>query len=86
MRPALTEPSPSGSSALASALGVWQAQLVEVLIGAFREFDTDNSGRLERDEIVKCLQSLTLGSTKLTPREVCVPRARSPHLATLCSL
>ena len=28
------------------------------------------SGRLERGEIESCLQSLTLGKTQLTPREI----------------
>jgi len=50
--------------------GLGQEQIVEMFLNAFRDFDTDNSGRLERDEIEKCLRSLTLGATKLTSREI----------------
>ena len=36
----------------------------------FLEFDTDGSGRLERNEILQCLQQLKLSNTKLTSREL----------------
>ena len=45
-------------------------EVTAALLQAFKDFDADGSGRLERAEIVKCLQSLTLGATKLTQREV----------------
>ena len=50
--------------------GLGEENVTALLLDAFRSFDTDGSGRLERDEIVACLESLTLGSTKLTPREI----------------
>lgn len=45
--------------------------MTALLLDAFKSFDTDGSGSLERDEMVKCLESLKLGSTRLTAREVC---------------
>jgi len=45
-------------------------EVKESLLDAFRTFDKDSSGRLERGEIVEALNNLTLGTTKLTPREV----------------
>jgi len=50
--------------------GLGEEEIVEMLLSAFRSFDKDNSGRLERGEIVECLKSLQLGATKLTPREI----------------
>ena len=50
--------------------GMGEEQVTNVLIEAFKNYDADGSGRLERDEIVACLQSLTLGATKLTPNEI----------------
>ena len=50
--------------------GMGEEQVTQVLLDAFKTYDTDGSGRLEREEIVKCLQSLTLGATKLTKQEV----------------
>ena len=47
-----------------------QEEMTMTLQQAFTQFDTDGSGRLERGEIVECLNSLTLGSTKLTQREI----------------
>jgi len=41
-----------------------------MLLDAFKAFDKDGSGRLEHAEVAECLQHLTLGSTKLTPREI----------------
>ena len=50
--------------------GLGEEVIVKTCLAAFREFDTDNSGRLERAEIEECLKALTLGATKLTPREI----------------
>lgn len=45
-------------------------EVTSALLRAFKNFDEDGSGRLERAEIEKALQSLTLGPTKLTKKEV----------------
>merc|ERR1719424_600837 len=50
--------------------GLGEDQITAALLDAFKTYDTDGSGRLERTEIVSCLQSLTLGATKLTPNEI----------------
>lgn len=50
--------------------GLGEEEVTQLLTNAFMTYDTDKSGRLERREILECLQSLTLGSTKLTPKEI----------------
>jgi len=50
--------------------GLGEANVTALLLDAFKTFDTDGSGSLERDEMVKCLESLHLGSTRLTAREI----------------
>lgn len=50
--------------------GLGAEEVTKILLDAFVSYDTDGSGRLERKEILECLQSLTLGSTKLTPKEI----------------
>ena len=50
--------------------GLGEEAVTQTLTEAFRSFDKDGSGRLERAEIVSCLQSLTLGATQLTPNEI----------------
>jgi len=50
--------------------GLGEANVTALLLDAFKSFDTDGSGSLERDEMVKCLESLKLGSTRLTAREI----------------
>lgn len=55
-------------------------------LAVFRACDADGSGRLEREEIEHCLQSLTLGNTKLTYARTQHPftgrlRMRPEHVA-----
>ena len=50
--------------------GLDAEQVEELLLGAFKEFDADGSGKLESKEMRACLESLTLGNTKLTEREI----------------
>ena len=61
---------PARSAAEAAARntlhGLGPDALLQMLLDAFRTYDEDKSGRLEKHEIEKCLQSLTLGATKLT--------------------
>jgi len=45
-------------------------EVTATLLEAFKQFDSDGSGRLERAEIVSALQALSLGATKLTSREI----------------
>ncbi len=56
--------------------------ICRLLLEAFRHFDTDGSGKLERDEVKKCLEGLVLGNNKLTQREVSLAQALpcpTPH-------
>ena len=50
------------------SLGV--EEVTALLLETFKSFDADGSGRLERNEIEKALQALTLGNTKLTKKEI----------------
>jgi len=45
-------------------------EVTQHLLSEFRKYDKDGSGRLERGEIVEALNNLTLGHSKLTPREI----------------
>lgn len=56
--------------ARATLHGFGQEQIVKLLLDAFRHYDGDNSGRLEKGEVAQCLRDLSFGKTKLAPREI----------------
>jgi len=45
-------------------------ELQDYMVAAFKEFDTDESGALSRTEFKACLQSIKVGNTRLTRKEM----------------